>query len=260
MALVDSLEYRAKWLRGAANDRPDFNAVKKSKDDQLLQNRLLLMMYEKLRTENIIIDKKGKETTILSVACMSTNENFSKYFLETFIDQVTAYYVDIKTERAKKNLEFIQKRTDSMRAAYQSTLYGRAVTSDANTNPNFQVTLVPQENQQTDVQILKAAYSELARSQEAAKTTLNRSTPLIQYLDRPTLPLRMNTSKRWLSFMLGLLGGMLLTSLFLLLRRAYRSIMGIQEKTGDEWMEEYADYNYPDPGSAEGDQPGAAQY
>jgi uncharacterized protein involved in exopolysaccharide biosynthesis len=68
-------------------------------------------------------------------------------------------------------------------------LYGRASYYDEHINPALQIAQVSRDKQQTDVQILKSSYIDLTHSLEAAKTTLIRETPLIQYIDTPILPL-----------------------------------------------------------------------
>ena len=187
---LDSLEYRDKWMKKSPWYHLDFLSKKTNKQEALYESGILRSIYETLIAQNIKIDKKGKGTTIISVLCTTTHELFSKYFLEEMLNTVTQYYIEKKTERAKMNVDFIQQRTDSIRHAYNIALYGRAEFSDAFFNPNRQTPLVTRERQQTDIQILRASYVELTRSLEAAKTSLMRETPLIQYLDMPVLPLK----------------------------------------------------------------------
>jgi len=187
---LDSLDYREKWMKKSRFYHLDFLSKKSDKQEALFENGIMRSMYETLIAQDLKIDKKGKGTTIISVLCTSTHELFSKFFLEELMHTVTQYYIEKKTERAKMNVDFIQQRTDSIRHAYNIALYGRAEFADAFFNPNRQTPLVTRERQQTDIQILRASYVELTRSLEAAKTSLMRETPLIQYLDTPVLPLK----------------------------------------------------------------------
>ncbi len=222
---VDSLNYRSEWMLDAPYDHLVFN----SKKDSLAQNRILAMIYETLLKKYIKVDRKGKETTIVSVSCNTENEAFSKYFLESLVKEVTNYYTDIKTQRAKTNLIFIEKRMDSIRPAYNSSLYGRAVFMDAHTNPVRQISTVPSEKQQTDVQILKAAYIDLSRSLEAAKIALVRVTPLIQYLDMPILPLKQSGTSGIKFFTIFFIIGAFLATVFFFIRRVIKNILGDEE-------------------------------
>jgi len=214
---LDSLEYRDKW-----KVRMDYAK------DTLYESGLMRSMCETLVKENIKIEKKGKGTTIFAVQCISTHPLFSKYFLEELLHTVTQYYVEKKTERAKLNVDFIQQRTDSVRRAYNTALYGRAEFADAFFNPNRQTPLVAREKQQTDIQILRASYVELTRSLESAKTALMRETPLIQYLDMPVLPLKSMSSSMTKYAMIGFILGAFLTTGILLFRKIMRAIIANQ--------------------------------
>lgn len=223
---LDSLKsYRSEWMAEAPYDHLVFN----SKKDSLAQNRILGMIQETLLKKYITVDKKGKETTIISVSCNTENEIFSKYFLESLVKEVTNYYTDIKTQRAKANLVFIEKRMDSIRPAYNSSLYGRAVFMDAHANAVRQIATVSSEKQQTDVQILKTAYIELSRSLESAKIALVRVTPLIQYLDTPILPLKKSGASGMKFFLVLFILGAFVTTVFFFIRRVIKNILGDEE-------------------------------
>jgi hypothetical protein len=161
----------------------------------------------------------------MSVTCISSNELFSKYFLETLLDEVTTYYVQTKTQRSKINLQFLQKRTDSIRNAYYSTLYGRASFLDAHSNPSRQIASVQRDKQQTDVQILRTSYVELVRSLEVAKTALLKDTPLFQFLDTPQLPLKRFNSSVIKNFLLLFLIGLFLASSFFCVKKVFDFLM-----------------------------------
>lgn len=225
---LDSLEYREKWLKKSPYKNADLQAKNKTKDQLLFESGLMRTMWETLTGQNIKIEKKGKGTTIFSVQCTSTHPLFSKYFLEELLNTVTQYYVEKKTERAKLNVDFIQQRTDSVRRAYNSALYGRAEFSDAFFNPNRQTPLVSREKQQTDIQILRASYVELTRSLESAKTSLMRETPLIQYLDLPQLPLKVLRSNMIRNALMAFFAGIFLTTGFLVVRKSLRVIISNQ--------------------------------
>jgi hypothetical protein len=203
----------------------NFLSAKKDRKEVLFSNDIIRNIYEVLTARNIKIERKGKETSIISVICISKHELFSKYFLEALLAEVTRYYVETKTERARLNLALVQKRTDSVKNAYNAVLYGRAAFTDAHIDPIRQLPLVSREKQQTDIQILRNSYIELTRSLELAKTNLMKETPLIQYLDMPILPLKTMRSSMQKYFLIGFFLGGFLTAAYLLVRRIYRHIM-----------------------------------
>ncbi len=221
---LDSLGYREKWLQGST-DSLHFEKGKKSLHDSLAENNVIRNIYETLLAKYIKIDKKGKGTSIISVTSTTEHELFSKYFLEALIAEVTSYYIATKTQRAKANVDFLSHRTDSMRNAFSASLYGRASFADAHLNPALQVGTVTADKQQTDIQVNRSAYMDLVRSLETAKTTLMRETPLIQYIDTPILPLKMNSPSAAKKSFLFFIAGIFITSLFLLSLKLYRYIL-----------------------------------
>jgi hypothetical protein len=222
---LDSLEFRKKWMKRTGVGKLNLLDSSLSKEDALYRNGIFAGMCDMITNQFIKIEKKGIATSIVSVKCISTHELFSKYFLEAHINKVTQYYTDIKTERAKKNLELIQRRADSTRSAFTGSLYTKAAFSDANMNPSRQVAVIATEKQQTDVQILKASYIELVKGLESAKASLIRDTPIFQYLDTPMLPLKTNRSNSTLYFIVFAILGLFLTTGFLLMKRLYQAIL-----------------------------------
>lgn len=222
---LDSLDYRDKWLKGTPYSEKHFPLTNKLHVDTIRENEVIRDIYELMVKRMITVSAKGTGSTIIATSLVTENELFSKYFLETLIAEVTRFYVDTKTQRAKRNLDFIQKRTDSTRAAYTAAIYGRANFTDAHQNPALQVTTVPGEKQQTSVQILRAAYIDLERSLENAKTTLMRETPLIQYLDEPILPLKKANPSMMKYFLVLLFLGAALSITYIALRIVLKKIL-----------------------------------
>jgi hypothetical protein len=218
---LDSLEYREKWLKDKQYAGSSFPILGGTRKDTLFENSIFRNIYEILSTKNIKIDKIGKGTTLFDATCTSHNELFSKLFLEALMNQVVRYYVDVKTERAKLNLEFIQKRADSILQAYNKSLYGKAYYNDEHINPILQIAQVAKDKQQTDIQILKATYIDLNHSLESAKTTLIRETPLIQYVDVPILPLKALKSSMTKFFLIGFFAGIMLMGGYFGLRKGW---------------------------------------
>lgn len=219
---LDSLDYRDKWLKG---QQLNFSSVKKDTNEVLFESKVIRDIYQNLITQNIGVDKKGKGTSIISVSCTSESQLFSKFFLEALINKVTQYYIETKTLRSKINVAFLQKRTDSIKNAFSGALFGRAAFTDANINAVRQISTVSGEKQQTDVQILKTTYVDLVRSLEAAKSTLMRETPLIQYLDLPILPLKANSSGPLKNFIVFFIIGAFLIIFYLTVKKGLQYIV-----------------------------------
>lgn len=222
---LDSLNYRDKWMKKTPYYRLKFNSPKTDKREQLFENDIIRAIYETLVNQFLKISQKGSQTTIVSVTCTTQNELFSKYFLEAFIQEVTGYYIDIKTQRTKANIAFLTHRTDSIRNILTSTMYGRATVMDANINTVRQVTSVTSDKQQTDIQILRSTYVDLSNSLEIAKANLMKETPLIQYIDTPILPLKKNAPSPLKAILLFSFLGVFITCVCLVGMKAVKFIL-----------------------------------
>jgi len=92
-------------------------------------------------------------------------------------------------------------------------------------NPALNVNRVPSTKKQIDVQANTAILTQLVTNLEMAKVTLLRETPLIQLIDRPTLPLKKDKPGKAKFFLIGgVLAGLLIV-LYLVLRKMLKQLI-----------------------------------
>ena len=156
-----------------------------------IQDSILGVMYEKLSQSGLSVIQKDKKISIININVSSTNEFFAKSFCESLARQVSKFYVDTKSKKAKMNMEVLQKQVDSIRGQLNGSITRVAVANDNtfNLNPALIVRKTPVARSQVDVQANTAILTELVKQSELAKVTLRKETPLIQVIDRPILPL-----------------------------------------------------------------------
>ncbi len=222
---LDSLGYRKKWMKKGPYVNTNWLSNKLTEDEIYFQNGIMSTACETLISQYIKINQKGSGTSIFSVKCVTENQAFSKNFLESLLRNLTDYYTQIRTERAKNNLDFIKSRTDSIQRTFTRALYSKASFSDAHMNPARQVSVVGTQKQETDVQILRASYIELSRALDLARSELINATPLFQYLDRPTLPLKRAGSNPTLYLVVFAFVGFAIAVLFFSMKMVYQLIM-----------------------------------
>jgi hypothetical protein len=149
------------------------------------------VIYSDLLKTSLAVAQKDKKIDIISIDVSTTNELFSKYFCEALARQVSQFYVETKSKKARMNMAILEKQTDSIRGELNSAITGVAVAND-NTfglNPALNVRRAPSARRQVDVQANTAILTELVKQTELAKVTLRKETPLIQVIDKPILPL-----------------------------------------------------------------------
>ena len=188
---IRTQEWREKWQEKPKLKAIQFPPLTKQKYFTREHDSIMGKMYEDLSKTSLTVAQKDKKISIISIDVKSENEAFAKAFSETLAKQVSDFYVDTKSKKARMNMAILQKQTDSIRAELNGAITGVAVAND-NTfmlNPALNVNRTPSAKRQVDVQANTAILTELVKQTELAKVTLRKETPLIQVIDRPILPL-----------------------------------------------------------------------
>ena len=224
---------RINKLRKAWNGNPVLKNIKflpnsdRSKFS-LQQDSILHGIYLSLvSTKNLLIQQKDKKTSITSIEVMSENENFAKIFCEGISKNISDYYTEIKSRKARLNMEILQFQTDSIRAELNSAITGVAAADDNvfHLNPAMIIKKTTSTRRQLDVQANTAILIQLVAQLEMAKVTLRKETPLIQVVDAPILPLEKDKPSKLLSMIIGGLIAAFLSVLYLTLSKLYKKIV-----------------------------------
>jgi uncharacterized protein involved in exopolysaccharide biosynthesis len=195
----------------------------------LQQDSILGKIYESITGANglLRVAQKDKKISIISIEVKSTNELFSKAFTESIAQEVSSYYIEIKSKKARQNMEILQHQTDSIRAELNSAITGVAAAAD-NTfglNPAMMVRKTPGTRRQVDVQANTAILTQLVTNLEMAKVSLRKETPLIQVIDKPILPLKKEKVGKLKSLILGGFLAGFLTVLVLIFKKLFAGIL-----------------------------------
>jgi uncharacterized protein involved in exopolysaccharide biosynthesis len=194
----------------------------------LQQDSILKGIYSGLTSPaNLTIGQKDKKVSITSIEVASLNEKFSKIFCENLAKETSEYYVEIKSKKARMNVEILQKQTDSIRAELNSAITGVASAADNvfNLNMAMNVRSTPGARRQVDVQANTAMLTSLVTNLEMSKLSLRKETPLIQIIDPPIFPLEKQKVSKLKSLVLGGSLAGFLTVLFLVFSRLYKNLI-----------------------------------
>lgn len=191
------------------------------------QDSIMGIMYNNLSKSDLSVVQKDKKISIITMDVSSTDELFAMYFCENLAKQVSKFYVDTKSKKARINMSILERQVDSIRRELNGAITGVAVANDNtfNLNPALNVRRAPSARRQVDVQANTAILTELVKQSELAKVTLRKETPLIQIIDKPILPLaKEKFSKLKGLFLGGMLGGLFVV-FFLISRRLINLII-----------------------------------
>jgi hypothetical protein len=218
---------RDSWSENPKMKTIQFPPLTKRKYFTRVHDSIMGVMYASLTKTNLVVSQKDKKVAITSIDVKSENEDFAKSFSESLAKEVSDFYVETKSKKARMNMAILQHQTDSIRAELNGAITGVAVAND-NTfmlNPALNVNRAPSAKRQVDVQANTAILTELVKQTELAKVTLRKETPLIQVIDRPILPLPKERFGEVKGIILGVILAGFLTVLGLIVRRIIKEIL-----------------------------------
>ena len=188
---IQNQEWRKAWEKKPNLAKLEFLPNANRQKFTRIQDSIMGVMYANLSKSALSVAQKDKKISIISIDVSSENELFSKYFCEALVNEVSDFYVETKSKRAKENMLILERQTDSVRRELNGAITGVAVANDNtfNLNPALNVRRAPSARRQVDVEANTAILTELVKQSELSKVTLRKETPLIQIIDKPILPL-----------------------------------------------------------------------
>jgi len=225
-------ELNKNWSEKSTLKNIVFNVDGDRSEYTLQQDSILKIIYNELlgieAGEGLLnVFQKDKKISIINIEVKSTDELFSKAFTESIAQEVSSYYIEIKSKKARQNVAILQHQTDSIRAELNGAITGVAAAAD-NTfslNPAMMVRKTPGTRRQVDVQANTAILTQLVTNLEMAKVSLRKETPLIQVIDKPILPLKKEKVGKLKSLILGGFLAGFLTALILVFKKLFAGIL-----------------------------------
>jgi uncharacterized protein involved in exopolysaccharide biosynthesis len=220
-------------IRASWNENSDFKKIQflpniDRSNFTLQQDSILYNIFKSLISpNNLKIQQKDKKTSITSIEVVNENEKFAKLFCESIAREISSYYTEIKSKKARINLDILQFQTDSIRAELNNAITGVAVASDNvfNLNSAMNIKKTLSSKRQVDVQANTAILNQLVGQLELAKVSLRKETPLLQIIDPPILPLEKDNADKIKFLKLGSFLSGFLTVVYLVLIRLYRKMI-----------------------------------
>ncbi len=219
---------RLRWQKDEELKNFNFLSVQNRDTFSLRQNQILAGIYQNIVSGNLMIGDKDKSVSITSIKMASNDELFSKLFVENLISEVSGFFVETKTKKAKTNYDILLKQVDSVRKELNSAITGVAELNDNTFNLNssmVNIKKVPSSKLQIDVQVNTTMLSQLILNLEMAKVNLRKETPLVQIIDSPILPLVSEKPSSFRYFILGMSLFVLIIIIYLIVAKYFREIL-----------------------------------
>lgn len=212
-----------RWRSSVRPESFNFSVVKSNFSIQ--QDSILNVIYENLVRNDLTISKPDKKLSFILVRCKSRSENFAKAFTERLVYEATDFYVKTKTQRSKASIDKLQFKADSLENLLNKKTYSAAVAQDLNLNPARSVARVNTELVNRDKTVLMTMYAEVVKNLEVSRMSMAQEAPIIQIVDAPILPLKLEKFGRLKGLVLGSFLGGFLIIVFLLIKKLYSGIM-----------------------------------
>lgn len=131
-----------------------------------------------------------------------------------YIERLSNYYNNQKTEKASDNVIFFEKRSDSVKQEIDKNVLITARFADKNKYGTSAATQIQGEVKQMELEMLGELYKVQMMSLEQAKGQKQQNTPIIQILDYPDPPYFVIARSPLLFGFLGLFLGIFFAALF----------------------------------------------
>lgn len=186
---LDWSKLKKKWSDEEDLSKLSFADINSGSANSRLKDSVLFLIYQKLIKKNITVERMNKKGSIIQVATTTPNEIFSKLFSERLVTETMKMYIDIKTSTATKNIQRLERRSDSLMEVLNSKSFKSASLQVLDANIAYKSAAVPIEVTQRDKTVTYALYSEVMKNLEASRMALAGQTPIINLLDNSKYPL-----------------------------------------------------------------------
>ena len=212
---IEFNKYRDNW-KGTNIENLYFTSNRN--DFSLQHDSIIGLAFFNLTNDNISTSLQN-ESNIIKISCISKNEDFAKLMIESLAQKLEEYYTIFQTAKSKNTLDFLSFRADSVLNELKKAEYKYASYKDSNFGVQRAKGLLEEIRLKRDVEILNIMYGEIVKNLEVSKFTLLNNEPLLNIIDTPTLPLKVNKLPMIAAFILFSILGMLIYSFTLVIKQ-----------------------------------------
>jgi hypothetical protein len=193
------------------------------------ENEMIQTMFEKLLTGTEIIPRE-KGSSIMILKGISNNELLSKIWVETLLETLEEFYIEVKTKKTKEILDIQETRLAELSGKLSST--DRQVASTTYQGINAVDPLAPMRTQQVtrNNQFIAQQYFTQLATVENIKLMLLNQTPFFMIVEPVRLPLVKLTFTIGGRTTMGAMFGLVLLCVYILSRNTIRSVIASENE------------------------------
>ncbi len=168
-----------------------------------------------------IIATSDKKTAIMSFSVKFPDPVVAANVATLSMAYLTDYVTTYRTQKVKKDLNFLENRLAEAKGKYYSTQERKAQYSDQYQLPNIRLKAadIQRERIESQYSISQAMYNELVRQYEQAKIKVQQETPVFKVLEPASVPVKRSEPQRVVIVLLALMSGLILSIIGALFRK-----------------------------------------
>jgi uncharacterized protein involved in exopolysaccharide biosynthesis len=137
-----------------------------------------------------------KKTMFLTITCTLQNPIIAANLTSLVQSQLTRYIVNYRTEKVRKEMEFLTSRQAEARKRYDQALFTFSNYKDQNRNRFLNVAKTQEKKLQYEVDLAFNLYSSLTSQLSEAQIRVQKETPIFKVLEPAQVPLSRSSPKR----------------------------------------------------------------
>jgi uncharacterized protein involved in exopolysaccharide biosynthesis len=166
-----------------------------------------------LELKQAIVVEIDKKSNLINITATTLDPVVSANVANLVLNQLRKYIIQYRTEKARKELDFLIERQAEARKRYDQALFTLSNYKDQNRNVFLNVAKDQGKKLQYDVDLAFNVYSNLTSQTTEAKIKLQKETPVFKVLAPAQIPLKRVSPKRSLitlgGFFLGLFSALI---------------------------------------------------
>ena len=189
------------------------------------QDSLLLFITKNIREEQLVAERQDKKTSIINLEVKDINEEWAYLFSKALVKNAIDLYLEIKVGKLMRTENELTQKKDSIRGLLDGSITTLAYETDLNSHTPLMRYKTNQAKKQIDVEVLKSMYGSVIQNLEITKMQRAQEEPIIEIIDDPILPLKVEKFGKAKGLVIGgLLAGFLILA-WLVLRHLLKSVM-----------------------------------
>ena len=137
-----------------------------------------------------------KKTMFLTITCTLQNPVIAANLTSLVQSQLTRYIVNYRTEKVRKEMDFLTSRQAEARKRYDQALFTYSNYKDQNRNRFLNVAKTQEKKLQYEVDLAFNLYSSLSSQLSEAQIRVQKETPIFKVLEPAQVPLSRSSPKR----------------------------------------------------------------